>query len=254
MNKSVNQQYGVSSVFMICALALSASGVGTASAWGNERDDEFYRLHSMEVTTTEVRDISDEELKSLIPSEESSDGYYATSEKGAGEAIVVINAIINIGKKIWNLIEDNKSVFVLESDAATAYPQGITDWRQLEGWKAPRLFNYQIIYKNAFGMNMIDATFRVLFTYGGSYEGKGKYLSRVTVIPGHVWLFPVGMGLNAQALVPNVVNVGTKESPIAGAEVVLKWTATDPLQKFENSAVFFVRGDGSYKDITHGNR
>jgi len=61
-------------------------------------------------------------------------------------------------------------------------------------------------------MNVVDFTFRVVFLYGGNYQGKGKYLTGITVIPSNVdvmW----GYKFDCKVSIPDTVN----STPVSGS-------------------------------------
>jgi len=167
---------------------------------------------------------------------------------GGDDTLRTIDQIINIGKKIWEIIEKNKPVVDLKNDYATAVPEGITHWSQLERWNAPKTTLYRLAAKNAYGIETVGVTFAVIRTWGGSYKGKGKFLHGVTVEPLKVdvlW----GYTLNMNATIPSVVNVGSSEDPIAAMTVKLGWTIKTVIKESQGSGVYFVRGDGQFSDI-----
>lgn len=161
---------------------------------------------------------------------------------------IKISEIINLGKKIWDVIVKNRPVVNVKNFSASAVPQGITAWQQLEGWQTPKTKTYQVTYKNLYGMNVVDFKFRVLYTTGGSYQGQGKYIARVTIIPADLsvaW----GYTFNANVEVPSVLNTGTKENPIAGAEVQLHWSVDTVVKHIQSTVNFFVKGNGTFINL-----
>jgi hypothetical protein len=98
----------------------------------------------------------------------------------------------------------------------------------------------------------VDFSFRLLYTYGGNVEGKGRYLAHVTAVPLNVSVF-WGYVFNSEIQIPNIVNVGSHENPVAGMEVLLKWQVKSILKHTEGSKSFFVQGDGKFFNLTDGN-
>src|SRR5207245_463280 len=100
-----------------------------------------------------------------------------------------------------------------------------------------------------FGMTAVDLTYRVAFTYGGGVNGKGRYLSNISLVPANlsvIW----GFNVNAQAAIPNVTNAGTTDQPVAAAEVQLQWTVKTVMKEDRQSTSYYVRGDGYFKDLS----
>jgi hypothetical protein len=158
--------------------------------------------------------------------------------------------MVNLGKKVWVLLEKGKPVVDLKTDTASALPKGVKTWMNLSGWKAPKSHVYRLRVENGFGITVIDYSFRVIYTSGGALNGKGRYLTQVSVIPDSVnvvW----GFNLSSEVLVPNVVNVGTVQNPVAGMELLVKWTSKTLTSYVEGSKSFFVQGDGAFFDVSN---
>jgi len=167
-------------------------------------------------------------------------------------AAVIFDQIVNLGQKVWKLVEDGKPVVSTRWATANALPEGIQNWLSMSGWDNPRARVYRVEYKNLYGVTVVDFSFRVTYTAGGSFQGQGQYLSRVSVEPANV-LVRWGYQFDATAEVANVVNVGSSQSPIGGMELLLRWKVSTVVNEFEQSASYFVRGDGAMVDLTRGN-
>lgn len=168
-----------------------------------------------------------------------------------GEAEVILDRIIAIGDKIWKIIEKNKPVVGGKYHAISALPSGAGKWEQLENWATPETRVYRMTYKNAYGMTVVDFAFRVAYTYGGSVNGKGKYLANIAIEPRAVdvaW----GYKFNANGEVVNVHNAGTRAKPVAGVEIKIDWQINTVFKHSQESNRFFVRGDGLFKNLSDG--
>jgi hypothetical protein len=163
---------------------------------------------------------------------------------------VDLDSIINIAAKIWAIIEKNKPVVNINTTYATAVPEGIKNWGQLSGWKPPQGTIYAFVAKNKYGARMVDVKYQVLRTYGGSYKGKGQYLTAVTIEP---LLVEVGWGykfdLNAEVPDSSIINVGTSEDPLAGMLAILKWRIQTVVQDTSGRSVYYVQGNGLFKEM-----
>lgn len=155
----------------------------------------------------------------------------------------VLTAIEKIGTRIWKLVEANRPVVHVESKVANALPRNVSCWMDLENWKTPKVYRYNVKYTNLFGADVVNFTFRVIYTYGASYEGRGKYLSNVSVHPAELdvlW----GYTFNSKIEVQRIVNLGTKEEPVAGMEMKLIWQVSTPIKDSQQSKIFFITGAG----------
>lgn len=164
--------------------------------------------------------------------------------------VVVINDIINIAQRLWAIVEANRPVADVSNNYATAMPRGLEHWTQLTGWTPPRGVVYRFTAKNLYGMNMVDVRYSVQRTYGGTFRGKGKYLTAVTVLPLEV---NVGSGyrfdLSAQVPDTSVVNVGTEDDPVAAMTPVLTWRVRTVLKDSQGRNMFYVTGAGLFSEV-----
>jgi hypothetical protein len=152
-----------------------------------------------------------------------------------------------MGEKVWTLLKENEPVLEAKSTSASALPSGIQCWNQLSNWSRARAETYRMTYKNLYGMTVVDLEFSLIYNYGGSFDGRGKYLTNSTIQFNTVdvmWGFIV----NANVEIPQVVNMASVDSPVAGMQVTLNWTVnTRPisLRKLNKAVSFFVSGDGT---------
>lgn len=160
-----------------------------------------------------------------------------------GEIASWLSSIVNMGEKIWGIISANKPVMNAQWASASALPAKAGCWLDLAGWQDPKAITFRTRYKNGFGMTVVDFTYRVIYLYGGSLQGAGKFLANVQVQPAEVnvaW----GWQLEAKASVPAVVNVGSTTDPVAGMQVLIDWTVKTVVTHSEQSSAYFVKGDG----------
>ncbi|MFZ4403042.1 MAG: hypothetical protein ACOYOK_02975 [Pseudobdellovibrionaceae bacterium] len=159
-----------------------------------------------------------------------------------------LDNIVNFGTKVWSLIEKGQPVVNLQLQTANALPQGLTTSNELAGWQDPNASAYSIEYQNLYGMTVVRFDFKLSFIAGGSYNGKGKYIINATVIPAKVdvaW----GFTFNAAANVPAVFNTGTKEDPVSGMQLQIKWDLSTALKHTEQTESFYISGDNTFKKL-----
>lgn len=156
---------------------------------------------------------------------------------------VILDKIINMGKKIWTIVDAGRPVVNVKVDTANALPSGARCWNQLEGWKTPTSKLYQITYENGFGSTVVTYAFRLSFIHGGSVRGQGQYITLASVSPAAI---EVGWGFkfDSVANVPMVFNQGTKEAPVAGMQLAVNWKVVSPLKEIRRAENFFVNGTG----------
>jgi len=163
---------------------------------------------------------------------------------GVNQAIGVIDNVVNLADKIWGIIEKNKPVVTIASNYASAVPFGTSHWTQLQGWSKPLTKKYR------FSMNGVNVVYQVHWTYGGNFQGKGKFLTGVSVEPLSVTA-PWGHKVDLTAEVPDstVANVGTKEDPIASMQIQLKWKISTGISSVDQKAIYYIQGDGFMQEL-----
>ncbi len=189
--------------------------------------------------------------------EEPSQPQVPSTEPTFGDTINNVNAvldtidkIINMAQKVWEVIEKNQPVVNINVNYANAVPYGIQHWTQLQGWSRPQTKEYSFVAKNTYGMEVVKVRYQVQFRHSGNYQGKGKFLTGVTVEPISVetaWGYKVS--LTAEVPDSTIANVGTGEDPIASMQVQLKWTIHTVIKDLQQKAVYYVQGDGKFEEI-----
>ena len=151
-----------------------------------------------------------------------------------------------IGELVWEIVEEGEPVLEFESERLGVLPQGIKSAFELDHWKAPVTSTYKVVYENFLGIEMVSFSYRLVFTPGGVYQGKGLYLTNIAIEPVSV---DVGWGyeLNAKFEAMDILNLGTKENPHAGLELKLQWSVDTLVQKTLHQSNFFIRGDGHWE-------
>lgn len=163
-------------------------------------------------------------------------------------AHIYLDKVINLGKKLWSVVELGRPVVNINVDSANALPQGVLCWNTLTGWRAPESKVYRVFYTNGFGSRVVDFSFRVIYTTGGTFNGQGQYITNATVVPANLevsW----GYTFNANTVVPSVFNSGTVERPVAGMQLNLNWSVDTVIKHSQQAETFYVGGDGSFKKL-----
>ena len=216
-------------------------------------DDKYYQIKSVTVQDVTAQypavdaAIFDNGLASCKPEQINSNA--PSDVLGDIDAAgVIIDQIMNLGRKVWNIIALGKPVTNINFDVANALPKGVTCWRDLQNWSAPQSKVYAIQYKNGFGMNVIDFAFRVTFVPGGNYKGQGKYIANATVQPAHLTV-QWGFNFDAAAEVPLVFNQGTSEDPIAALQLNIHWKTNTVVTHAEQTETFYLNGAGVFQKM-----
>ncbi|MEC7275279.1 MAG: hypothetical protein VXV96_03080 [Bdellovibrionota bacterium] len=211
-------------------------------------NDPYFEIE--EVTVTDL----DEEVSPFIAEEETFSPHknFKTISpeafaKDLGTWIMNAEKLIAFGTKVWEIIKKGKPVTNINMGQPISVLPETEDARfaftQMGGWAAPRARKYRVAYKNGFGMNVISFDYIVYFQYGGNYEGKGQYLTGVTVRAASVavsW----GFEFNASSGLETISNRGSVANPIAGATVKIDYKASSVFREISSSESFHVAGNG----------
>lgn len=159
---------------------------------------------------------------------------------------MIVDKIINIGSKIWKIVEAGKPVVNVKTNVATAMPQGARCWTDLQSWQMPESRVYEVAFKNGFNANVVKMKYRVLWLPGGQAKGVGAYIGYATMTPVDLevsWLFK----LNAEVTIPTVFNMGTADSPIGGMQMNMAYQVESPIKTIQQGQAFFIDGRGQFK-------
>jgi hypothetical protein len=162
----------------------------------------------------------------------------------------LLDKIVNLAQKIFNIIEKNQPVVNVTTNYANAVPYGTSHWTQLQGWSRPATRRYSFSMKNGYGSEVVKVTYQVHYTFDGNFQGKGKFLTGVTVEPLNIetaWGYKVS--LVSEVPDSTIANVGTSEDPIASMQVQLRWNVHTVIKDITSKAVYYVQGDGLLQEI-----
>src|SRR5690606_32382098 len=101
--------------------------------------------------------------------------------------------------------------------------------------------------KNGAGKEVVSFEYKVVYSYGGSFNGRGKYLTGVMIVPSSIktsW----GWDFSATMKLQNIMNHGTKDEPVAGAMLVIQYKINSWSAAFERNDTIHVTGQGQLKN------
>lgn len=156
-----------------------------------------------------------------------------------------LDQLILIGGKVVNIIKQGAPSVDIKRDAVHVVPKGVQDWQQLGGWQVPTTKVFSLSFTNLFNMEVVSVRLKMSGTWGGSYNGRGRYLSNVYIVPTNVWAL---WGFNVNVWMENhdPVNVGSKQNPVAGLGVDLRYSVNSvlPITTQTGAQDYFFAGDG----------
>lgn len=226
----------------------------------SETDTRYYTVEKMKVSLIQ-KDVLGIELRDEIYRRSLIDVKRIPGEPGgpstidqAGKVIGVARDLVALGEDVYNLVIKGKPNINTDYAPISVVPrlngEPASILEETENWKMPRSQTYEIAYENAWPFNMEVVKFRytVIYSYGGSYNGKGKYLTAVQIIPEQVSVL-FGYDFRATMKLGGIVNHGTRENPVAGATLLLEHEVKTVVKANLETYAFQVLGDGGFKKI-----
>ncbi len=238
-------------IVMLMAVAMLAF-TGRVSA--NIYDEKYFAIDesSIKIELLEEQDVNLDYWQN-IPSLAYGPFINRQQKHSIEDTVTTIDELTNLMEKLCQIVEDNKPVVNINTHYANAVPVGITHWTELQNWSKPGTKTYAFSVENYYGIEVVNVVYQVRWIYGGNLDGKGKFLTGVTVDPISVVVAFCGYNLDLVMEVPDstIVNMGTSEDPIASMQIVLKWKISTILGATNGKAVYHIQGDGYMKHLTN---
>tara|TARA_Y100000780_G_scaffold232596_1_gene268885 strand:+ start:16211 stop:16954 length:744 start_codon:yes stop_codon:yes gene_type:complete len=238
----------------LLALIVGFNSYGSAEYY----DDQYQTIQSVEMYEVEENEdgsqnetlLQDQKLPTDL---EMAYGQITRSYQKAriDDVIMTTRNLIAIGKEIYKIIEAGRPVVNIgESKSLSVLPMDEkgtpVDSFRLSNWSTPKAKKYKVVAKNYLGMSPVSFEFMLIYNYGGSLDGKGKYLTGTQIKATSVQV-SWGYELNANFSVQSIINQGTDEEPIAGAVLAIDYKIKTVLKESRSSKTFFVNGVGQTK-------
>jgi len=198
----------------------------------NSLDPDYFTIASVEIRNVENDDSVDKSDVSLL--------------QGFGDIVLVVDKLMALGKKIWTVVEAGKPVVNARFKPISVLPylaESNMSFLKMSNWSIPKTQTYEVIYKNLYGVTMVNFTFMITFQHDGTFKGVGKYLTGVNIIPSNIsvaW----GYKFDCKSELMAISNMGTMENPVAAATIQLDYTTSTPIKESRSSILFHVIGDG----------
>lgn len=206
----------------------------------------------LEIASASVKFIGQGQSSLMLPSS------YGNKDNGTdlGQAISVVKDLVALGKEIYPLVEKGRPVVTSDFKGFSVLPrlggegQNVLfpEFYEMENWWSPGFSRYEVDLKNIYGLSMVRFVFSVHYQPGGTYEGKGKYLTNVAVVLDEL-LVRWGFDFSAKVKLVGITNLGTKENQVAGLTLQVEYVAKSVMNEFQNASRFFVSGDGVIKKL-----
>lgn len=176
------------------------------------------------------------------------------SDKGAAAPIqpkdvITPGTVIQIGKFIWNVIENNQAVVNLTEDWGAAVPKGVTQWRELQHWKNTQLGGFKFEFKNFLGMRLTEFDWTWIWKYNGNVNGTGLYVTEAGAAVDQIYAY-LTENVNVHVNAFHPINYGTKAHPIGGIDLQLTMTSAGCFEKTEVGCHITMRGNGEHEIVS----
>ncbi len=168
-----------------------------------------------------------------------------------GKVIAILRDIVALGEDIYKLVQKGKPTNVTDFAPISIVPKDPVSKEyiepfDLEGFSMPTEKRYTAIVKNGMNKEVVHFEYSIVYSYGGSYNGKGKYLTGVQIIPSTIKT-SYGWDFNATMKLSGIMNHGTKENPVVGAILVVKYQMNSLRTSFERNDSIHITGLGELK-------
>lgn len=217
-------------------------------------------LGSLEITevTTKSMAINPDPTPTTTPTTPTPAPTFNDRVQQVGGVIQAAKDVVALGEAIYALVEhgrpkvttDYAPISILPRDPSnTATDPALryaVDPFDMEGFSLPIEKMITAKVKSPTGGEAVVFQYKVIYSYGGSYNGVGKYLTGINIIPAsvkvaHGWTFNSSMKLSG------MMNHGTRANPIVGAMITIKYSMSSMTQAFERNDTIYINGDGSLK-------
>lgn len=167
----------------------------------------------------------------------------------AGKVIGVAKDMVALGEDFYTLVIKGKPTNTTTYAPISVVPKDgaqIVDVLEMEGWSVPVQKTFEAQFFNAYNVAVVTFRYSVMYSYNGSYQGKGAYLTSVQIIPDYVrTLF--GFDFTATMKLGGVQNQGKNGERVAGATLLVEYTVSSVMNKINRTDKYFVTGKGELK-------
>lgn len=158
--------------------------------------------------------------------------------------------IVQIGKTIWAIIQDNQPSVNATEDWAGAIPDGMNgQWTKLQDWKSYVSKPFKFEFKNFLGMKLTDYEWTFKFDFNGNINGTGLYVTNLGAATTQVYAYlSEHVDVSCKALTP--INTGTTQSPVASMDYIITMISHGEFEKTQVGCHVTVTGAGNFTVVT----
>lgn len=173
--------------------------------------------------------------------------------ENTGKVIQMARDIVALGESVYELVKKGRPTNVTEYAPISVVPRDPISKEyiepfDMEGFSFPVEKSFVARVKDGTGREAVTFNYKVIYSYGGSYNGSGKYLTNVIIIPGSV-VTRFGWDFNASMKLAGIMNHGSKANPVAGVMVAIKYQMNSFASAFERNDTVHITGNGELKSM-----
>jgi hypothetical protein len=181
------------------------------------------------------------------------DGPKPIDLERTGKVIAIAKDMVALGQTIYDLVKKGRPTNTTSFAAISVVPKDPTTKEaispfDLEGFSVPEERNFSAIVKNANDDVVVRFDYQLVYSFGGSYDGKGQYLTNVMIVPKSIQT-SFGWDFSATMKLEGIMNHGSKANPIAGAIVSIKYQMNSWTKSFERNDTIHLTGAGQVKSF-----
>lgn len=228
-------------------------GAGSVSAKSLSLQEKYLTTKKIQVFEIKT-DVLNQETKELV-SEASAELLNETGQvdqfEKVGKVIATARDLVALGEDIYNLVIKGKPTNTTSYAPISIIPKDngvMVDILDVEGFSIPQTRTYEIKYENLFGMDTVVFRYTVMFSHGGSFNGKGAYITGAQIIPVNASTM-FGYDFRATMKLGGIQNTATKENPVAGATLLLEYEVKTVLKADLSVDSFYLTGKGGFKAL-----
>lgn len=256
--KTIGGNMALNSMRIFLVLSLLSFGVSAQDTVAEEMNEDYLTIGSMEVARVEIDVLGQEISESLSYTDlkrtmrdSDTDENKGAMAQDPGKIIATGRELVALGEDIYRLVVKGKPQNITSYAPVSIIPKvgnSYVDIFDTENWSVPRKNTYEITYKNLYGMAVVKFRYSVIYSYGGTYNGKGAYITGAHMVPDSV-MTSWGFTFSATMKLNGLTNLGTKENPVAGAVLAMEYTVETILQASLETDSYHITGRGGFKAL-----
>lgn len=225
-----------------------------ATLLGAAQANDDLKIHTVEITE-EMLMLDGSKFTSVmtedVADENEDQKFDVASVATAGEVIQVARDLVALGEEIYVLVQKGRPNLTTQYAPISVLPReaGRTiDALDLDGWKMPISRTVTVNFKNLVGMAMAGIEYKVIFSYGGRYNGKGAYITNAQIIPSKAHAH-YGVDFDVKMKLSGLTNHGSRANPVAGAMLQIQYKASTVMSNVERSDTYQITGRGQIQKL-----